>query len=200
MRLVDLSTSRKHSGADIPAHPIAAFHPRGASGVFTSDRGTSVAGMTLAFERWMQRRGAVLGIISAAGSGGTAIVAPAMRALKVGIPKVMISTVASGDVRKYVGASDIFMLHSVADVQGLNSITRDILANGANALTGMVKAQQASRAETRRTAAAETPRTVGLTMFGVTTPCIQQITPRSATITYASSSTPPASAASRWKS
>ncbi|PWE53232.1 ABC transporter permease [Metarhizobium album] len=176
VRLVDLSTSGKHSGADIPAHQIAAFHPRGASGVFTSDRGTSVAGMTLAFERWMQRRGAVLGIISAAGSGGTAIVAPAMRALKVGIPKVMISTVASGDVRKYVGASDIFMLHSVADVQGLNSITRDILANGANALTGMVKAQQASRAETRRTTAAETPRTVGLTMFGVTTPCIQQIT------------------------
>ncbi|MGH6762702.1 MAG: ABC transporter permease [Phyllobacterium sp.] len=176
VRLVDLSTSGKHSGADIPAHQIAAFHPRGASGVFTSDRGESVAGMALAFERWIQRRSDVIGIISAAGSGGTAMVAPAMRALNVGIPKVMISTIASGDVRSYVGASDIVMLHSVADVQGLNSITREILSNGAHALAGMVAARQPVRRGQGVQAAPDDLPAIGLTMFGVTTPCVHQIT------------------------
>ncbi|MEM8744761.1 MAG: Tm-1-like ATP-binding domain-containing protein, partial [Pseudomonadota bacterium] len=127
VRLVDLSTSGKQSSAEVPPHQVAAFHPHGSSGVFTDDRGTSVAGMTVAFERWIKRQSGIAGIISAAGSGGTAIATPAMRALPLGIPKVMISTVASGDVQKYVGPSDIFMLHSVADVQGLNSITREIL-------------------------------------------------------------------------
>jgi hypothetical protein len=96
VRMVDLSTSGKHSGAEIPAHQIAAFHPRGSAGVFTGDRGQSVAGMTLAFQRWMARQEGVAGILSAGGSGGTAIVAPAMRALPVGVPKLIVSTVASG--------------------------------------------------------------------------------------------------------
>ncbi|MDB5525504.1 MAG: hypothetical protein JWM58_3267 [Rhizobium sp.] len=173
VRLADLSTSGKHSGADIPAHQIAAFHPRGASGVFSNDRGQSVEGMTIAFERWIKSRGEVAGIISAAGSGGTAMVTPAMRSLAVGVPKVMISTIASSDVRRYVGASDIMMLHSVADIEGLNSITRSILANGAQALAGMVKARQQ---QARQTSMVEEKPAVGLTMFGVTTPCIQQIT------------------------
>ncbi|HLW26658.1 MAG TPA: ABC transporter permease [Kiloniellales bacterium] len=174
VRLVDLSTSANHhSGAEIPAHQIAAYHPRGASGVFGQDRGESVAGMTLAFERWMERQRGIAGIISAGGSGGTAIVAPAMRALSVGVPKVLISTVASGDVSRYVGPSDIMMLHSVADVQGLNSITRQVLGNGAQALIGMV---QARRESARSRDAQEGPPAVGLTMFGVTTTCVQQIT------------------------
>ena len=143
VRMVDLSTSGKHSGAEIPPHQIAAYHPRGAAGVFTDDRGTSVAGMTLAFERWIKRQSGIAGIISAGGSGGTAIVSPAMRSLAVGIPKLMISTVASGDVQKYVGPADIMMMHSVADVQGLNSITRQVLGNGAHAMAGMVNARKA---------------------------------------------------------
>lgn len=134
VRLVDLSTSANHhSAADVPAHQVAAYHPRGASGVFGLDRGEAVAGMTLAFERWIARQRGIGGIIGAGGSGGTAMVAPAMRALPVGIPKVLISTVASGDVSRYVGPSDIMMMHSVADVQGLNSITRQVLDNGAQA-------------------------------------------------------------------
>ncbi|MFW6076764.1 MAG: Tm-1-like ATP-binding domain-containing protein, partial [Hyphomicrobiales bacterium] len=173
-RLVDLSTSGKPSSADIPPHQVAAFHPRGASAVFTGDRGQSVAAMTLAFERWVRRQTGVAGIISAGGSGGTAIVAPAMRALPVGVPKVMVSTVASSDVRRYVGPSDMLMLHSVADIQGLNSITRAVLSNAAHAMAGMVKARaEAAKAGPR----AQPPLpSVGLTMFGVTTPCIQQIT------------------------
>lgn len=171
-RLVDLSTSGKHSGAEIPAHQIAAFHPRGASGVFTSDRGESVAGMTEAFERWIGRQTGIAGVIGAGGSGGTAILAPAMRTLPVGIPKLIISTVASGDVRKYVGPSDITIMHSVADVQGLNSITKAVLRNGANAMAGMARGLQDT--ENGHRAGKSVLPAIGLTMFGVTTPSVQQ--------------------------
>lgn len=170
VHLVDLSTSGKPSGAEVPPHAVAAFHPRGVSGVFTGDRGTAVAGMTTAFERWIRQQNNIAGVISAGGSGGTALVAPAMRALPIGIPKMIISTVASGNVGQYVGPADIMMLHSVADVQGLNSITREVLANGAQAMAGMARARMQDRA-----AIAEKPA-IGLTMFGVTTPCIQQVT------------------------
>ncbi len=170
VRLVDLSTSGAHSGAEIPAHQIAAFHPRGAAGVFTGDRGQSVAGMTEAFARWIVRQQGISGIVSAGGSGGTAIVAPAMRALPVGVPKLIVSTVASGEVRQYVGPADITMMHSVADVQGLNAITEEVLANAAHAMVGMVQARRAARPR-----GAAKPA-IGLTMFGVTTPCVQQIT------------------------
>ena len=170
VRLVDLSTSGKHSGAEVPAHQIAAFHPRGSAGVFTGDRGQSVAGMTLAFARWMARQQGVAGILSAGGSGGTAMVAPAMRALPVGVPKIIVSTVASGEVSKYVGPADIMMLHSVADVQGLNAITEEVLANAAQAMVGMVRARRDAPPKRAGKPA------VGLTMFGVTTPAVQQVT------------------------
>lgn len=169
VRLVDLSTSGGHSGADVPAHQVAAFHPRGASGVFTSDRGTAVAGMTEAFARWLERQSGVAGVLSAGGSGGTAMVAPAMRALAIGIPKLIVSTVASGEVRQYVGTADITMMHSVADVQGLNAITEDVLGNAAHAMVGMVQARRAVRRQVSGRPAAV------LSMFGVTTPCVQQV-------------------------
>ncbi len=170
VRMVDLSTSGGHSGAEIPAHQIAAFHPRGASGVFTGDRGQSVTGMTQAFAHWIARQGGIAGVLSAGGSGGTAMVAPAMRALPVGVPKLIVSTVASGEVSQYVGASDIMLMPSVADVQGLNVITEEVLGNAAQAMIGMVKARKAM--QPRKI----TKPAIGLTMFGVTTPCVQQVT------------------------
>jgi uncharacterized protein (UPF0261 family)/ABC-type branched-subunit amino acid transport system ATPase component len=175
-RLVDLSTSGKPSGAEIPPMQVAAHHRHGANAVFTDDRGKSVAAMTEAFEAWMRHQSGIAGIIGAGGSGGTALVTPAMRVLPVGVPKVMISTVASGDVRQYVGPADIMMLHSVADVQGLNSITTEVLKNGANAMTGMVRRRQFQRDSMPSSASSGTLPTVGLTMFGVTTPCVQQVT------------------------
>ena len=171
-RLVDLSTSGQASGAEVPPHEVAAFHPRGTTGVFTGERGTAVAGMALAFERWTRQRGDISGMIGAGGSGATSMIAPAMRSLRVGIPKVLISTVASGNVAEYVGPSDILMLHSVADVQGLNSITREVLANGAAALAGMVQARR------ERSTAKNGKPSIGMTMFGVTTQCVQQISER----------------------
>jgi uncharacterized protein (UPF0261 family)/ABC-type branched-subunit amino acid transport system ATPase component len=170
VRLVDLSTTGAHSGADIPAHQIAAFHPRGAAGVFTGDRGRSVAAMAEAFARWVVRHQGIAGIVSAGGSGAAALVAPAMRALPVGVPKLLVSTVASGEVGQYVGPADIMMMHSVADVQGLNAITEEVLGNAAQAMVGMVRARRAARPRAARKPA------VGLTMFGVTTACVRQVT------------------------
>ncbi len=102
-RTVDLSTSGKPSSADVTPQEVAGAHPRGASGVFSGDRGHSVQAMALAFERWIVRQRDVGGIISAGGSGGTSLATAGMRRLPLGIPKIMISTVASGDVGSYVG-------------------------------------------------------------------------------------------------
>jgi uncharacterized protein (UPF0261 family) len=175
-RLVDLSTSGKPSGADVPPIEVALNHPRGAVGLFTGDRGTSVAAMAQAFETWIKRQTGLAGIISAGGSGGTAMVAPAMRALPIGVPKVLISTVASGNVGAYVGPSDIMMMYSVTDVQGLNSISRQVLANGAQAMAGMVKQRLAEARAAAPPRVGEGLAAVGLTMFGVTTTCVQQVT------------------------
>ena len=180
-KLVDVSTSGRPSAADVPPHQIAAYHPKGANAVFTHDRGVSVREMALALERWMARQPGVAGVISAGGSGGTALVTPAMQALPVGVPKIMISTVASGDVSRYVGPSDIMMLYSVTDVQGLNAISRKVLANGAHALAGMVASRRdetTARARARARSAPPDRPAIGLTMFGVTTRCVRQVSAR----------------------
>jgi uncharacterized protein (UPF0261 family)/ABC-type branched-subunit amino acid transport system ATPase component len=172
-RLVDVSTSGKLSTCDVPAQEIALNHGRGGAAVFAADRGASVAAMSEAFTAWLMRQGDVAGIISAGGSGGASLVAPGMRALPIGVPKIIVSSIASGDVGAYVGPADITMMYSVTDIQGLNSISRQVLANAAHALVGMVKARLAARETTPRPGS--TLPAVGLTMFGVTTPCVQQI-------------------------
>ncbi len=174
-RLVDVSTSGKLATCDVTAQEVALNHGRGGSGVFSRERGASVAAMADAFEAWIRRQSEVVGIISAGGSGGASIVAPGMRALPIGTPKVLISSVASGDVARYVGPSDITMMYSVTDVQGLNRISRQVLANGAQALIGMVKARLAERETARKMRGGPERPAVGLTMFGVTTPCVQQV-------------------------
>jgi uncharacterized protein (UPF0261 family) len=109
------------------------------------------------------------GVIGLGGSGGTAIATAAMRALPVGLPKVMVSTMASGDVGPYVGVTDITMMYSVVDVAGLNRLSRRILANAAGAVCGM--AEQAIPP-------AEDKPLVAATMFGVTTPCVTRVRER----------------------
>jgi uncharacterized protein (UPF0261 family)/ABC-type branched-subunit amino acid transport system ATPase component len=166
---VDLSTSGKPSLASIHPRDVARHHPSGESAVFTGDRGSSVTAMALAFERFIQTRRDVGGIISAGGSGGTSLATPAMRSLAIGVPKIMVSTMASGDTRPYVGPSDITMMYSVTDVQGINRISKVVLANAANALAGMlIAAPQVEESEDKSS--------IGLTMFGVTTPCVQALT------------------------
>ena len=88
-------------------------------------------------------------MIGIGGSGGTALITPGMRALPVGTPKLMVSTVASGQVAGYVGPSDICMMYSVTDLAGLNRISRIILANAARAIAGMAKAARSPRSARR---------------------------------------------------
>ena len=174
--LVDLSTSGGPSPADVPPHHIAAYYRGGPNAVFTGDRGAAITAMAEAFEAWIRRQDRVGGLISAGGSGGSSLVAPAMRALPIGVPKVLISSVASGNVAPYVGPSDIMMLYSVTDIAGLNSVTRQILSNGAAAIVGMVKSRGAPAEPDRRPARRDAEkRVIGLTMFGVTTPCVDAV-------------------------
>jgi len=176
VRTVDLATSSRISRADVTPMQVAALHPQGASAVFAGDRGASVTAMAEAFGRWIERERGIGGVISAGGSGGTSLATAGMRRLPLGVPKIMVSTVASGDVGRYVGAADILMMHSVADVQGLNLITEQVFGNAANALAGMISgAPSAEAREARRRLARPA---VGITMFGVTTPAVQAISQR----------------------
>lgn len=172
-RLVDVSTSGRHATSDVSAQEIALNHGRGGSAVFGPDRGAAVTAMAEAFASWLRRQSNVAGVISAGGSGAASLVAPGMRTLPVGVPKLIVSSVASGDVGPYVGPADITMMHSVADVQGLNSISRAVLANGANAVAGMVKARLDQHARKDREDSGLP--SIGITMFGVTTPAVQKI-------------------------
>lgn len=165
---VDLSTNGAPSAASITAREVARFHPNGESAVFTGDRGSSVAAMAEAFRNFLFSRRDLGGIISAGGSGGTALATSGMRAIPVGIPKVMVSTVASGDVAPYVGESDICMMYSITDVSGLNRISEQVLGNAAHALAGMIANPVKPSNESKPA--------LGLTMFGVTTACVQMVT------------------------
>jgi uncharacterized protein (UPF0261 family) len=170
--LVDVSTSGDDRPAegwrpDVSASEVAAHHPGGAGAVFTGDRGSSVDAMSEALKRFVLSRADLAGIVGAGGSGGTALITPAMRALPVGVPKVMVSTVASGDVGMYVGPADIAMMYSVTDVAGLNRISRQVLGNAGHALAGMIGGRI-------RDVATDRPL-VGLTMFGVTTPLVSRL-------------------------
>ena len=165
---VDLATSGKPSPASVHPREVARHHPQGESAVFSGDRGGAVSAMALAFENFIRTRRDLGGLISAGGSGGTTLATTAMRALPIGVPKVMVSTMASGDTRPYVGPSDICMMYSVTDVQGINRISEKVLANAAHALAGMIAHPLPSEGAAKPA--------LGLTMFGVTTPCVQAVT------------------------
>jgi uncharacterized protein (UPF0261 family)/ABC-type branched-subunit amino acid transport system ATPase component len=167
---VDLATSGKPSPASVHPREVARHHPHGETAVFSGDRGSAVTAMASAFEHYLRACRDVGGIISAGGSGGTSLATQAMRALPIGVPKVMVSTMASGDTRPYVGPSDICMMYSVTDVQGINRISEKVLANAAHALAGMIAHPFAGETAARPA--------IGLTMFGVTTPCVQAVTKR----------------------
>jgi uncharacterized protein (UPF0261 family) len=131
------------------------------------DRGAAIsamAGAAAALTRRLYDEGVIHGVLGAGGSGNTAIATAAMQALPVGVPKMMVSTMAAGDTADYVGGVDVTMMASVTDVAGINSVSARILANAAAAMAGMVLAP-APGAEDGRPL-------VGATMFGVTTPCV----------------------------
>jgi len=132
------------------------------------DRGSAVDAAARGVAKLIEgshRRGEVSGVLGIGGSAGTTIGTAAMRALPLGVPKVMVSTLASGPVRQYVQDKDILMLNSVVDISGINRISRLVLGNAAAAMAGMLQAPPPEAAEDRPLVAA--------TMFGVTTPCVE---------------------------
>jgi uncharacterized protein (UPF0261 family) len=171
--LIDVGTGGEPAVApDIPRGDVAA-----AAGVelvpllARGDRGECVSAMAQAAPRLLERLAAeerIQGVISLGGGGGTAIATAAMRALPIGFPKLMVSTLASGNTAPYVGTKDITMMPAVVDVQGLNRISRTILARAAGAICGMVEANVAD--------GDEKPLVVA-SMFGNTTKCIEAAVP-----------------------
>lgn len=132
------------------------------------DRGTAVSTMargatTLATD--LAAAGRIHGILALGGTGGTTLATEVMRALPVGFPKLMLSTVGSGDTRPYVGSRDIAMMYSVVDIAGINSVSVPILSNAAGAIAGMATLERPALEETRPV--------IGATMFGVTTPAVE---------------------------
>jgi uncharacterized protein (UPF0261 family) len=163
--LVDVGTQGPpRAQPDVPREAVAA------AGGFDlgrlTDRGAAVQAMCAAAALVVGRLyddGRCQGVLGAGGSGNTAIATAAMRALPVGVPKLMVSTMASGDTSAYVDVSDVVMMPAVTDVAGLNSVSTRILANAAAAMVGMVSAPPVELGEQRPVVA---------TMFGVTTPAV----------------------------
>jgi uncharacterized protein (UPF0261 family) len=132
-----------------------------------TDRGEAVSAMAdgaAALAARLFAEGRIEGVLGAGGSGNTAIATAAMRALPVGVPKLMVSTMAAGDTSDYVGGTDVTLMASVTDVAGLNSVSVRVLANAAAAMAGMVGAPPVEHDDSKPL--------VGATMFGVTTPCV----------------------------
>jgi uncharacterized protein (UPF0261 family) len=135
--------------------------------VAADDRGAAVSAMARGASEVVTRlhgEGKLDAIGGLGGSGGSSLVTHAMRRLPIGVPKLMVSTVASGDTTPYVGSVDVTMMYSVVDISGINQISARILANAAGALAGMAKARVPALGDERPLVVAS--------MFGVTTPCV----------------------------
>jgi uncharacterized protein (UPF0261 family) len=149
----------RHAGTSAEA-----VRTRGDRGAAVNEAARGVAMLV----KELDNAGRVEGVLAIGGSAGTVIGTAAMRALPFGRPKLMVSTLASGQVRPFVGSSDVMMLHPVADIAGLNRLTRTALTNAANAMIGMV------RGAAEKKPCGDTHPVVAATMFGVTTPCVER--------------------------
>jgi len=155
---------------DIPNSEVAKAVGANIEEVVKMGRGEAMAIMSKGSEAIINRlykEGKLDGIIGMGGSGGTAVATAGMRSLPVGVPKVMVSTVAaSSSVGSYIGTRDITMIPSVVDVAGLNRISRKIYANAAGAIAGMIMTEPEEVPD-------EKPL-IATTMFGNTTPCVDR--------------------------
>jgi uncharacterized protein (UPF0261 family) len=168
--LVDAGVMSASSLADVTADEVAAAGGADRAALAAAaDRGPAVAAMTRGATdvvRRLHAEGRLDGILGLGGSGGSSLISAAMQALPVGVPKLIVSTMASGDTRPYVGTADIAMMYSVVDIAGINEISEKILSNAAAGIAGMAKASAAF------VSGIETRPLIGATMFGVTTPCV----------------------------
>jgi uncharacterized protein (UPF0261 family) len=168
--LVDAGVLSEHSAADVTADEVAAAAGESRAALAAAhDRGPAVLAMTRGATEIVKRlhaEGRLDGILGVGGSGGSSIVSAAMQALPVGVPKILVSTMGSGDTRPYVGTTDIAMMYSVVDIAGINGLSEKILTNAAAGIAGMARASAAFVSKIA-------PRPlIGATMFGVTTPSV----------------------------
>jgi uncharacterized protein (UPF0261 family) len=165
--LVDVGVYEPQLEADVSREEVARAAGADVNELAAAgDRGAAVAVMARGAAEVVRRlhaEGRLDGVLGLGGSGGSSIATSAMRALPVGVPKLMVSTMASGDTRPYVGAVDVTMMYSVVDIAGVNAISAQIMANAAGAIAGMAKASVPPL---------EQRPLVAATMFGVTTPCV----------------------------
>jgi len=166
--LVDAGVFEPAAEADVGQAEVAAAAGEDVAALAEAkDRGSAVEAMgrgAAEVVRRLHAEGRLDGILSVGGSGNSSIAAQAMRTLPVGVPKLLVSTVASGDTRPYMGANDVSMTYSVVDISGLNRISERILSNAAGAIAGMAKVTVPESGEGRPL--------IGATMFGVTTPAV----------------------------
>lgn len=157
--------------ADIPAAEVALAGGGELDALrHAADRGQGVEVMLSGARTLVPRlyaAGRFQGVLGLGGGGGTSMITAAMRTLPVGVPKMMVSTMASGDTSPYVDVKDITMMYSVVDIAGLNPLSRKILSNAAGAICGMVGQEAPPQGSDRPLIAA--------TMFGVTTPCVTAV-------------------------
>jgi len=168
--VVDCSTGGEAAfQPDVPAEEVARLGGASLEELRRGrDRGHGVAAMAAgaaALAAALAAEGRIQGIVGLGGSAGTTIAGQAMRILPLGFPRLIVSTLASGDTRPYIGSADIAMLYSVVDLAGINSFSARVLSNAAGAIAGMVNAPPPPPGLADR-------RRIGATMFGVTTPCV----------------------------
>jgi uncharacterized protein (UPF0261 family) len=165
--LVDVGVGRSDVEADISAEEVAEAGGTSLQALRDAgDRGAAVTAMGEGAAVVLAALGRVDAVLAVGGSGGSSIAARAVRDLPIGLPKLIVSTMASGDVSPYVGAKDVTLTYSVVDIAGVNRVSRLILGNAAAAAAGMAKAHAAPEP------AAEERPLVGASMFGVTTPAV----------------------------
>jgi len=167
---VDVSTAHEaFVPADVSSAEVLVPSSLTVDQVCSQDRGTAVTMMAEAFRIWLLQEfadGRIAGVIGLGGSGGTAIITAGMRALPIGVPKLMVSTMASGNTTPYIDCSDLCLMYPVVDVAGLNSVSQRVLSNAAHAMAGMV---------THEVPDTDVRPAIGMTMFGVTTTCVTAV-------------------------
>lgn len=184
MTIVDVSTGQKAIAGvkDIPfvsRDAVLSCYPEAEGHLFyklPDDRGKAVAIMSMGLECFLKKAyedEILVGAIGLGGSGGTSLIASALRSLPLGVPKIIVSTVASGQTGPYIGTSDLVLFPSVVDICGINSVSQVVLSNAGAAAAGMIIGRLLIKADAYGEMA-EKP-TVGITMFGVTTPCVTAV-------------------------
>lgn len=178
MAVVDVSTGHQNGIKSLDDFIFVSREDVLAGNHLPDDRGKAISVMSKALESFLskaQEDGVIAGAIGLGGSGGTSLISSGLKSLQIGIPKLIVSTVASGQTESYIGTSDLILFPSIVDVCGINSVSRVVLSNAGAAFAGMVVGRLEKSKDSPNFN--EKP-TVGLTMFGVTTPCVNAVKER----------------------